>query len=1084
MRLETTSHISFLNSHISIKKKMKLAEISIKRPSLVIVVFTALTLLGLLSYFSLGYELLPKFSPNVVSVSTIYPGASPSEVENTVTKKIEDAVSSMENVKKINSTSLEGVSIVTVTLTANANVDLSLNDAQRKVNAILSNLPEDVKTPSLSKFSLDDMPIITIAATAKLSDIDLYDLIDQKIAPDLSRVSGVAQVNIIGGSEREVKVALDGSKLKGYGLSILQVQQAILSSNLDFPTGSVKADNQDILVRLSGKFKSIDELRNLVLTTTKTGTQVRVADVGDVQETSKESEKIARLNRATALTLTIIKQSDANAVTVSEGIKKSIAQVTSDYKNINALDLKIVNDSSIYTLDSANAVIFDLVLAIILVAIVMLFFLHSIRNALFVMVAIPIALIITFIGMSMFGFTLNLMSLLGLSLVVGILVDDAIVVLENIQRHMEMGKNKVRAAYDATKEIGFTVVSITLVIVVVFLPISISTGLVANILMQFCVVVIISTLLSLVTAFTIVPLLFSRFGKLERIEGKNAFGRFILWFEKQLARFTRWITGLLNWALDNKAKTLVGVFVLFISSCGLLGAGYIGAEFFPKSDKGEFLLQIELPKDAPLEMTNQYALRAENFLAKNPNIEQMITTVGQSSGEMGATQATAYKAEINVKLVNRKLRPGTSTDILSKQLSRDLSKQLVGANIKTVNISIMGTAENANIQMVVMGSELDSAMYYAERAKAILNTIPGAAETKLSVEKGTPEINVQVDRDKMAALGLNLQTVGATMQYAFSGNTDAKYRKGQYEYDINVQFQDFDRKNIEDVRNLNFTNTKGESIKLMQFAEITEGSGPSQLERLNKTTSVTVKAQSIGRPTGTIVEDFQKELDKQEAEGKLHKPLGVSYTWAGDQENQSEGFGTLGIALIASIILIYFIMVALYDNFIYPLVVMFSLPLAMIGALLALALTNNALGIFTILGLIMLMGLVAKNAIILVDFTNQMKAEGKSTREALILANHARLRPILMTTIAMVIGMMPIAIASGAGAEWKNGLAWVIIGGLISSLFLTLVIVPVIYQIADNIQAKFGWNKKTTPMEELMVEDYDHIDVHEYDIKH
>ena len=408
---------------------MKIAEISIKRPSLVIVVFTALTLLGLLSYFSLGYELLPKFSPNVVSVSTIYPGASPSEVENTVTKKIEDAVSSMENVKKINSTSLEGVSIVTITLTTAADVDLSLNDAQRKVNAILSDLPEDVKAPSLSKFSLDDMPIITIAATAKISDIDLYDIIDQKIAPEISRVPGVAQVSIIGGSEREVKVGINAAKLKSYGLTIVQVQQLVQGSNLDFPTGSVKADGQDILVRLSGKFQTIDELRNLVVATTPDGTQVRVLDFADVQESSKEAEKISRIDRSNSLTLSIVKQSDANAVSVSEGVKAAIAKTNKDYEKVNGLNLKIVNDSSIYTLESADAVIHDLMIAVVLVAFVMLFFLHSLRNAVFVMISIPVSLIATFIAISQFGFTLNLMSLLGLSLVVGILVDDAIVVL-------------------------------------------------------------------------------------------------------------------------------------------------------------------------------------------------------------------------------------------------------------------------------------------------------------------------------------------------------------------------------------------------------------------------------------------------------------------------------------------------------------------------------------------------------------------------------------------------------------------------------------------------------------------------------
>ncbi|MBC7568067.1 MAG: efflux RND transporter permease subunit, partial [Pedobacter sp.] len=1006
---------------------MKITDISIKRPSLVIVVFTALTLLGLLSYFSLGYELLPKFSNNVVSIATIYPGASPNEVENTVTKKIEDAVSSMENIKKINSVSFESLSTVTIALTDKANIDISLNDAQRKVNAILANLPEDVKTPSLTKFSLDDLPVITMSASANMDDITFYDLIDKRIAPVISRVSGIAQVNLVGGSEREIQVSLDADKLQGYSLSVPQVQQMILSSNLDFPTGSVKTQKQDVLIRLSGKYRSIDELRNLVLTTSKAGAQIRLGDVADVQDTKKETEKLARINRQGAIAIQIIKQSDANAVEVSKGVHAVIEKLKVEYA-ANKLDIKIVNDSSIFTLESADAVIHDLILAVILVAFVMLFFLHSFRNALIVMVSIPASLIATFIGIDLFGFTLNLMSLLGLSLVVGILVDDAIVVLENIQRHMEMGKNKVRAASDATREIGFTVVSITFVIVVVFFPIAVSTGLVSNILRQFCVVVIIATLLSLLTSFTIVPLLFSRYGKLEHIEGKNVFGRFILWFEKQLKKFTIWITGILTWSLNHKRRTIFAVVVLFVGAIYLAVGGFIGSEFFPKSDKGEFLVQIELPKDASLEQTNFVTQRAEAYLAKQPEITQQITTVGQSTGDFGGTQATAYKSEINVKLVDRKQR-GVSSDIFATKISRALAKELVGTKVKTVPISILGIAENAPIQLVVMGSDLDSALKYAEGAQKVLATIPGATEIKLSVEKGTPEINVQVDRDKMSALGLTLQTVGSTMQTAYSGNTDGKYRKGEYEYDINIQYQAFNRKNVEDVKNLIFVNNANAQVKLSQFATITEGSGPSQLERLNKSTSVTVKAQSIGRPTGTVVAEFQEKLVEAQKTGKLTAPVGVSYVWAGDQENQADGFGTLGIALIASVLLVYLIMVALYDSFVYPLVVMFSLPLAFIGAFLALALTNNSIGIFTILGLIMLMGLVAKNAIILVDFTNHMKAEGKGTVEALVLANHARLRPILMTTIAMIFGMLPIALASGAGAEWKNGLAWVIVGG-------------------------------------------------------
>lgn len=1042
---------------------MKIAEVSIKRPTIVVVLFTILTLLGFISYKSLNYELLPKFSPPVVSVATIYPGASPNEVENTVTKKVEEAVSSMENIKKITATSFESLSIVTIQLKNGTNVDIAMNDAQRKVNAILSKLPDDVEPPSLSKFSIDDLPIITMSATAKMSDAEFYDLIDKRVVPTISRVSGVAQINLIGGQEREIQVNLDAKKVESYGLSILAVQQAILSSNLDFPTGSVKTEDRDILVRLAGKFKDVTELQNLVISS-RNGVQVRLKDVADVQDTQKDVEKIARVDRTAAIAMQVQKQSDANAVEVSRQVKLAIASLEKDYANID-LNITIASDSSTFTLQSADAVIHDLLLAIVLVAFVMLFFLHSLRNAVIVMVSIPASLIATFIGMSLFGFTLNLMSLLGLSLVVGILVDDAIVVLENIYRHMEMGKNRVRAAFEATKEIGFTVTSITLVIVVVFFPIAISTGLVSDILREFCVVVIMSTLLSLLASFTIVPLLSSRFGKLEHITGKNIFGRIILSFERGLNKFTNWVTNILKWSLGHKKTTLGITLGLLIASFTLVGAGYVGTEFFPKSDRGEFIVQIEMPKDASIETTNQITRMAEDYLSKKNEVTKLISTVGQTSEGFGASQSTPYRSEIIVHLVDRKERMDEST-IYAAKVKQELAHLLVGAKVKTTPVSILGTAERAPIDLVVMGSDLDSVMKFANIAKDQLVKIPGATEVKLSVEEGNPEIRVKVDRDKMAALGLNLQTVGGTMQTAFNGNTNGKFRQGEYEYDINIRYDNFDRQNIDNVNNITFVNDQGQIIRLSQFATVTEGSGPSQLERQDKSTKVSVQSQVVGRPSGTIVADWQSQLEK------LPRPTGVNYVFGGDMENQSEGFGTLGVALLISILLVYLIMVALYDNYIYPFVVMFSIPLSIIGAFLALALTNNSLNIFTILGLIMLIGLVAKNAIILVDFTNQMKAEGKSTYEALILANNARLRPILMTTIAMVIGMLPIALAQGAGAEWKNGLAWVIIGGLLSSLFLTLIIVPVIYQIFDRLLEKFGANKKVVDINALMTEPY------------
>ncbi|MEI7488002.1 MAG: efflux RND transporter permease subunit [Chryseobacterium sp.] len=1060
---------------------MKLAEISIKRPSLVIVLFTILTLGGLLSYSMMGYELIPKFETNMVTISTVYPGASPAEVETSVTRKIEDAVGSLENVKKVESSSYESLSVIMVQLNTGADVNYALNDAQRKVNAILADLPEDADPPSLQKFSLDDLPIMTLSISSdKLNNKDLYDLLDKKIEPIFSRVNGVAQVDLVGGQEREIQVSLDEKKMQGYGLAIADVQQAILSSNLDFPTGALKTRTSRSTIRLSGKYRNVQEMNNLVVSN-KDGAQVRLSDIATVFDTQKDVEKVARYNQNSTILLQVKKQSDANAVSVSELVQKTIADVQNNYKN-QGVKINIVDDTTDFTLEAADHVIFDLFLAIILVAVVMLLFLHNIRNAFIVMVSIPMSLIATVIGMYLMGYTLNLMSLLGLSLVVGILVDDAIVVLENVYRHMEMGKSRIRAAYDGASEIGFTVTAITLVIVVVFLPIAMSSGLVSDILAQFCVTVVIATLFSLLASFTIIPWLSSRYGKLVHLTGKNPFEKFILWFEKQLEKFTHWITGILEWVLKStlrRVMTVIVTFIILISSFMLVVFGFIGGEFFPKMDRGQFLVQMELPKDASVEKTNQVTLAVEKYLRNDKDVVDMITTVGQQSSGFGGAQATLYQSEIQVILVDKSER-NESTDIKSAKIKRALEEKFTGVEFKTAPIGLMG-ADNAPIEMVVTAQDNETANKEANRILELLKKVPGSVDAELSTDSGSPEVQVNIDRDKMASLGLNLSSVGQTMQTAFSGNTDGKFRAGEYEYDINIRFGDANRQSIDDVRNLMFTNPQGQQIRLSQFADVKMGSGPSLLERRDKAPSVKVKSKVVGRPVGDVANEWAAQF----MENEKTKPAGVSYIWSGDMENQTEGFGTLGIALLAAIVLVYLVMVSLYDSFVYPFVVLFSIPLALIGVMLILAITGNSLNIFTMLGMIMLIGLVAKNAIMIVDFANMRKEAGANTHDALIQANHARLRPILMTTIAMIFGMIPIAIAKGAGAEMNNGLAWVIIGGLTSSLFLTLIIVPVVYSLFDSILRRMGKGEKVDYDSEMNAE-YEHKELSEdgYTPKH
>lgn len=1039
---------------------MNIIKTSINRPSLIIVIISLLLIGGSYAYSLLNYELIPKFEVNVVTIVTVYPGASPSEVESTVTKKIEDAVSTLENIKVLQSQSMENVSVVVIQLTTQADANLSLNDAQRKINAIRSQLPKDAQEPSISKFSLDDLPIVTLGVTSKLSDQDLYTFVDKNIKPELSRIAGVAEINIVGGREREIRVSIDPKKAEGYGMSISQIQQLIAASNMDFPTGKIKDRDNYITVRLSGKFKTVDELRGLVLANVN-GSDIVLSDLADVQDTEVEASTLARIDQKSTLLLQVKKQTDANAVLVSKLVHDKIREIEKSY-SYSGVKFVTANDTSTFTLDASNAVMFDLFLAIALVAFVMLFFLHSLRNAFIVMVSIPTSLISTFIGLWLLGYTLNLMTLVALSLVVGILVDDAIVVIENIHRHKEMGKNKVRAAYDGAKEIGFTVTAITLVIVVVFLPIALGQGFVTNIIKQFCVTVILATMFSLFMSFTTVPWLYSRFGKLERISQKSLIGRVVHGFESGLNSFTDFVTNILSWCLHHKVSTLVLASVLFFSSIFLVAKGYVGAEFFPGMDKGEFLVQIELPKDASLEKTNFTTQKAEDYLSNLKDVKSLITTVGLTSSGV-ASSLTSNKSEIRVSLTDKNERSET-TKIYAAKLKRELEKILIGAKVKTAPMGMMG-AEVAQIELTVTAPDAQTAQKYALELSNILKTIDGTSEVTLSSEDGNPEIMVSMDRSKMARLGLNVASVGMTMRAAFTGNDESKFRMGDDEYDIRVMYNEAERATIEDIYSLKFPNQRGELIPITQFAKIEYGSGPTQLERYNKAPSVKVTSQAVGRTSGEIISQWQEEFSK------IEKPDDVKFILSGMSGDQQESMGTLGVSLLAAILLVYMIMVVLYDSFSRPFVVLFSIPLSLIGALWALALTNISLNIFTILGMIMLIGLVAKNAILLVDFANHRKQEGDSTIDALISANRARLRPILMTTIAMVFGMVPIALASGSASEMNNGLAIVIIGGLISSLFLTLVVVPVVYLIFDIVIGKISKGEKVD-YDRMMIEDY------------
>jgi hydrophobic/amphiphilic exporter-1 (mainly G- bacteria), HAE1 family len=1037
---------------------MSITELSIKRPLLITTIFTVLVLFGVISYQQLSYNLLPKFEANVISVVTPYPGASADEVETNVTKRVEDALSSLEGLDRINSTSQEGASIVTIQLKNGVDVTNTQQDAQRKIEQILNLLPDEADRPIINKFSTDELPVLRMGVTGDLSPTQLYDLIEDKLKPQLANVAGVGQVNVIGGTEREIQINVDQDKLRAYGLSIGQVSQAINAANTSYPAGQLETRESQYSIRFDANVETTRRLGELVVAQRANGTQVLLKDVAEVVDTQAKPTAINHINARPSIGIQIQKQSDANAVDVSKLVRERIQTLEKQYES-QGLTFNIAADQSVYTLASANAVVDDLFLAVLIVSVVMLLFLHSFRSSLFVLVALPSSMIPTFILMNLAGFSLNLMTLMALSLVVGILVDDSIVVLENINRHLEMGKKKREAALEGRNEIGFTALAITLVDVVVFVPLALTGGLIGNILREFSLVVVFSTLMSLLVSFTLTPLLASRFGKMEVLNPNSLWGKLNIGFENLLTRLSEYYGQVLTWALGHKRWVFIGIFLLFVSSIALVPAGFIGAAFMSQSDQGEMNVQIELAPTSSIYQTNAAAQRAEQVIMQHPEVVSVFTNVGYTSAGI-STASSSNIADLNVKLNDKKER-SISTEDFGQMIKKEVG-QIPGIKVTVSPVGIVG-ASQAPIMIAVKGTDMPSIRKAAAQVLEVTNSVPGTQDVKYSVKDPKPEISVTLDREKMAQLGVNASDVGMALQNSFRGNDRSKFKQNGKEYDILIALDRFDRTNPNDIKRLTFVNNQGRTVELSQFANVEERVGESVLERNNRLSSITINAQVVGRPVGTVGADIKAKMDK------VSLPEGVSVEYLGQMQQQSDAFGSLGLALILAIVLVYFIMVALYESVVYPFVVLFSIPVALIGALLALALTMESLTVFSIVGMIMLLGLVAKNAILIVDFTNQLKAQGLDVVHALIEAGKERLRPILMTTLAMIFGMLPIALASGAGAESKNGMAWVIIGGLTSSLVLTLLIVPAMYLVVDRIKERFGGKKKKVQPEEELI---------------
>lgn len=1012
------------NPNIKITLKptaFNISEIAIKHPVTTIMMMMTLIILGIISYGKLSVELNPNITFPVVTIRTIYPGASAQEVETLVSKSIEDAVSGINGIDNIRSVSSTGISNVIIEFILEKDVKDASNEVREKVGLIRASLPEEINEPVIARRDFDSMPIISYAISAPYPLDKLTDLVRDTIKPKLEQVDGVAGIDILGGQEREVQVTLEPSLLQKYGLSVSQVSARLKSENLDFPSGTIKTPVYEITIRTMNAFKTADQIANLPIQISG-GKTIFLKDLGSVKDDFKEIRNRSWFNGQQTVVISVQKQSGANIVQVVQDLNKKLDIVKKTLPP--AIKINIGLDTSKFIVQSKDATIEELIIGGILAVIVIFLFLRMMRATLIAAVAIPTSVISTFTMLYWFGFSLNTMTLLALSLVVGILVDDAVVDIENIFRHIQMGKTPYQAAIDATNEIGLAVVTTSFTIVAVFIPIAFMSGMVGLFFRQFGLTVSCAVLISLLVARTLTPTLaaylLKPIAEKERLKGMFEIYRSIL-----------------EWALKHRKITLgiaILTFVISLPVASLLPTG-----FQPKIDRDEFSVSVSLPSGSTLQQTTAIVKEIARRIKKEKIVKNILITVGNSSG-------TTDGGSVGVTLFSKDKGRKESVFAVQKRL-RKVTESIPGALISFRDMSVVASSSaNYSLNISLRGDDLDELQKIADRLIEKLREIPIVTDTNTSSGNPQPEIHIKIDRDRAAVLGISASTISTMLRTASFGDVPSTMHLTNTNVDIRVRFTDETRYDLTKLGNLGIPTNQGVQVPLRTIANITYDNGPTNINRYNRQRQITVYANTIpGMPTGDIVNTMDKEIKN------MNLPPTVSVEFLGEAKRMKDAFGALLSALLLAVIFIYIVLASQFEHFSHPFTIMMALPLSFAGAFLALFIANKELSIMSLIGIVMLMGLVTKNSILLVDYTIKLRRNGIPRNEALLIAGPVRLRPILMTTIAMIAGMTPIALGLTPGAEGRSPMAVAVIGGLITSTMLTLVVVPVVYTIMDDI---------------------------------
>lgn len=1003
------------------------AKFSVKKPVTITMLILVVIVFGFVSLSKLKVELMPSIEMPIAIVQTTYTGVGPEEMENLVTKPLEQALLSVENIDSVSSFSNEGSSLMLIQFNFGTDMDTATLDMREKLDLIRGSLPDGASAPIVMKMDPNSMPIVQLAISGKGQDIyTTQKIAEDIIQPRLERIEGAASADISGGLEKEITIVLSEETLKGYGLSFSYIGQIIQAENLNYPGGNVKKGSNELVVRTVGEFESIEDVKNLSIPLPAGGI-IRLKDVAEVSLTDKDRTSIAKLDGQSVVQISIMKQSDGNTVDVSKSVNEELAKIRSEYPN---LDIVVVTDQADYINLSINNLLSTALQGCILAVIILFIFLRSFKTTIIIAISIPFSIITTFVILYFSKINLNMMTLGGLALGIGMLVDNSIVVLENIFRHRSLGLDKQSASIEGANEVSMAVTASTLTSVAVFLPFIFTEGIVSMMFKDFAATIVVSLLSSLIVALTMIPMLSSKLVTVKKIKSEEE-------QEKESGFITNIYKKIIAWALRHRLIVITASLLIFILSISAFASN--GAELFPEMDEGTLTVDVVMPEGTNLDETDKILSEIQQLALQIPEVEYVFASAGSSGLSLGSSGGTG---SVTLTLVDLEERERSASEISEK--IRTAVKDIPGAEINVSSSSSMSMS-TSDISLLVTGDNIETLKSIGNDIKDIIDSIEGSRDVETSLEDGTPRVQIDVDRGMASQYGLTASQIGSAVRTALTGQEISTYKVDGDEFDIVLKGDSIYESSLTMLEMIPVSTNSGGTVPLSEVADIKTVEGPTSITRQDQKRSVTINASVFGRDVQSVTDEIEQKLNS------YNMPDGYSYSFEGMTEQMNEAFSDLLLVMVVAVLLVYMIIAAQLESFTQPLIIMFSVPLALSGGLIGLYILDMPINMVGMIGAVILIGVVVNNAIVLVDYINSRIQNGEDTITAIMKAGPIRLRPIMMTTLTTVLGLVPMALGIGEGAEMSQQLGIVVIGGLSLSTLLTLIVIPVAYSLLDSL---------------------------------